>query len=148
MLTMLSETSREGNNVLKKLTKKLIKSETVYDQIHNCGLLFVYVSSNSVNVFLGLGLPWVLAAIYHESQGGIFKVESGALAFSVLVYSAVAFLALSLILLRRYLGVFGKSELGGAVGAKWASGIFLVFLWFVYITLSSLQAYDVIQFKL
>lgn len=22
--------------------------------------------SNSVNVFLGLGLPWVLAAIYHE----------------------------------------------------------------------------------
>ena len=24
--------------------------------------------SNSVNVFLGLGLPWLLAAIYHESQ--------------------------------------------------------------------------------
>ena len=24
--------------------------------------------SNSVNVFLGLGLPWVLASIYHESQ--------------------------------------------------------------------------------
>ena len=24
--------------------------------------------SNSVNVFLGLGLPWMLATIYHESQ--------------------------------------------------------------------------------
>lgn len=26
--------------------------------------------SNSVNVFLGLGLPWLLATIYHESQVG------------------------------------------------------------------------------
>lgn len=24
--------------------------------------------SNSVNVFLGLGLPWVIAAIYHHSK--------------------------------------------------------------------------------
>ena len=24
--------------------------------------------SNSVNVFLGLGLPWVMAAIYHTSK--------------------------------------------------------------------------------
>lgn len=24
--------------------------------------------SNSVNVFLGLGLPWLLATIYHQSQ--------------------------------------------------------------------------------
>ena len=26
--------------------------------------------SNSVNVFLGLGLPWTIAAIYHESKVG------------------------------------------------------------------------------
>jgi len=24
--------------------------------------------SNSVNVFLGLGLPWLIAAIYHEAK--------------------------------------------------------------------------------
>ena len=29
--------------------------------------------SNSVNVFLGLGLPWVIASVYYESQGSCFK---------------------------------------------------------------------------
>ena len=35
--------------------------------------------SNSVNVFLGLGLPWVIAAIYHEvnvSMINIFDVST------------------------------------------------------------------------
>lgn len=31
--------------------------------------------SNSVNVFLGLGLPWLIAAIYWESKGALFKVS-------------------------------------------------------------------------
>jgi solute carrier family 8 (sodium/calcium exchanger) len=37
--------------------------------------------SNSVNVFLGLGLPWAIAAIYHASRGTTFVVKSGALGF-------------------------------------------------------------------
>jgi len=130
--------------------------------------------SNSVNVFLGLGLPWLMAAIFHESQvgnkliigycsvkfvvytegllycdfikqGNIFKVESGAVAFSVLIYSIVAFAALALFLLRRYLSVFGKAELGGPTISKWICGIFLVILWFVYVILSTLRAYNYIS---
>ncbi|CAG7732673.1 unnamed protein product [Allacma fusca] len=104
--------------------------------------------SNSVNVFLGLGLPWMLAAIYWESQGEVFAVDPGSLGFSVLIYSIVAFITLGLILARRFLTVFGKSELGGPTGSKWATGIFMVFLWFVYIILSSLQAYGYIDIQL
>jgi solute carrier family 8 (sodium/calcium exchanger) len=29
--------------------------------------------SNSVNVFLGLGLPWSMAAIYHYIQGSVIR---------------------------------------------------------------------------
>jgi solute carrier family 8 (sodium/calcium exchanger) len=31
--------------------------------------------SNSVNVFLGLGVPWTIAAIYHTIHGNKFKVR-------------------------------------------------------------------------
>lgn len=30
--------------------------------------------SNSVNVFLGLGLPWFIAAVYWWSKDGVFEV--------------------------------------------------------------------------
>lgn len=33
--------------------------------------------SNAVNVFLGIGLAWLIAAIYHTSKGGIFVVNPG-----------------------------------------------------------------------
>lgn len=33
--------------------------------------------SNAVNVFLGIGLAWTLAALYHASNGNEFRVESG-----------------------------------------------------------------------
>jgi len=101
--------------------------------------------SNSVNVFLGLGLPWVLAAIYHEAiVGDRFKYPAGSLAFSVFVYTVVATLALVLLLVRRYSALFGKSELGGPTIPKYACGIFLLTLWAIYILLSSLHTYGFI----
>lgn len=33
--------------------------------------------SNAVNVFLGIGLAWTMAAIYHRSNGNDFVVPSG-----------------------------------------------------------------------
>merc|ERR1712223_1940199 len=35
--------------------------------------------SNAVNVFLGIGIAWTMAAIYHESQGNTFDVPVGSL---------------------------------------------------------------------
>ena len=41
--------------------------------------------SNSVNVFLGIGMPWLLASFYWYLQGTTFAVRSQGMSFSVLV---------------------------------------------------------------
>ncbi|XP_071449593.1 sodium/calcium exchanger 1-like isoform X2 [Hetaerina americana] len=101
--------------------------------------------SNSVNVFLGLGLPWLMAAIYHYSKGGVFAVPVGSLGFSVMVYTCTSLLAVALLLLRRNLSVFGKAELGGPRPYKIGSAVFLVFLWILYVFFSCLQTYGYIS---
>lgn len=84
--------------------------------------------SNSVNVFLGLGLPWTMATIFHAVRGtpGGYNVPAGSLGFSVLVYSAVAIAAVGLLTARRFLKVFGKAELGGSTGPKIITSLLLV----------------------
>ena len=68
--------------------------------------------SNSVNVFLGLGLPWVIAAIYHAANGNVFNVPAGALTFSVTIYIICACVAVGLILVRRFVPAFGDGNVG------------------------------------
>jgi len=104
--------------------------------------------SNSVNVFLGLGLPWVIAAIYHFSSEDGFEVKAGALTFSVTIYIICAIIAIGLILIRRFVPVFGQdgvgAELGGNTILKYISAVILLFLWFLYVILSTLQTYKYI----
>jgi len=102
--------------------------------------------SNSVNVFMGLGIPWMIASIYHavkETEKG-FEVKAGALSFSVVLYTICAILAIALIMARRFLPMFGSAELGGNKWLKYASAGFLIFLWIAYVLLSSLQTYGII----
>jgi solute carrier family 8 (sodium/calcium exchanger) len=42
--------------------------------------------SNCVNVFLGLGLPWLIGAIYYEADSGDFLVPKEGLAFSIIMF--------------------------------------------------------------
>jgi len=119
--------------------------------------------SNSVNVFLGLGLPWMIAAIYWSmglrtdawqarynqsslsmpSLGPVgnrvtgFVVPAGSLGFSVLVFTVCALLCLALLQVRR---IVHGGELGGPAGSKWASAAVLCALWFVYIALSAMNS--------
>ena len=97
--------------------------------------------SNSVNVFLGIGLPWLIGAIYWSSQGleGM-PVPVCSLGFSVIVFLITALLCLALLIGRRHL--YGY-ELGGE--RKWTCGIALTSLWFLYLALASLQAVDVVR---
>jgi solute carrier family 8 (sodium/calcium exchanger) len=97
--------------------------------------------SNSVNVFLGLGLPWVIAAIYYEKRGEEFIVPAGDLAFSVMVFLIVSVTCLITLVIRRY--VVG-GELGGSNFGRKITATFFVSLWVIYITLSTLKAYAVI----
>jgi len=109
--------------------------------------------SNSVNVFLGLGLPWMIGAVYWvvegadddwreeysgESfiegfEGGAFVVKAGNLAFSVNVFAVCAVIAMAVLFVRRQL--YG-GELGGPRAAKYISSSMFVGLWLIYICLS------------
>merc|ERR1712128_175835 len=42
--------------------------------------------SNAVNVFLGIGIAWTMAAVYWEAQGLAFEVPVGSLGFSVTIF--------------------------------------------------------------
>ena len=98
--------------------------------------------SNSVNVFLGLGLPWVIAAIYWHAKGVPFTVKAGDLSFSIIIFSICCVFCITTLVLRRYLSIFGKGELGGPSISKYATGLFFASLWVFYILISALKAYN------
>jgi len=99
--------------------------------------------SNAVNVFLGIGIAWTMAAIYWEAQGEVFKVPVGSLGFSVTVFCIEATLAVLILLARRHPAVGG--ELGGPKFFKTISSSLFVFFWVFYVMISALEAYGVIQ---
>jgi solute carrier family 8 (sodium/calcium exchanger) len=116
--------------------------------------------SNSVNVFLGLGLPWMIGAFYWGAgvdkewtekhrvmmttdeqttildryPDGGFIVKAGALSFSVIVFTMCALACLFWLVARRK--IWG-GELGGPKGPKYATSGFFVMLWFTYVGISS-----------
>ncbi|XP_040905413.1 sodium/calcium exchanger 1b isoform X1 [Toxotes jaculatrix] len=99
--------------------------------------------SNAVNVFLGIGVAWSIAAIYHHSKGEEFKVDPGTLAFSVTLFTIFAFVCVATLMYRRRPEIGG--ELGGPRTAKALTTMLFVSLWLLYILFSSLEAYCHIQ---
>ncbi|XP_068247335.1 sodium/calcium exchanger 1-like isoform X3 [Palaemon carinicauda] len=98
--------------------------------------------SNAVNVFLGIGIAWTMAAIYHNVQGNDFIVLPGNLAFSVTLFCIEALLAILIMMLRRHPKIGG--ELGGPYIPKLLTTLFLVFLWVFYVLMSTLEAYHLL----
>ena len=95
--------------------------------------------SNSVNVFLGLGLPWVLATHWEQvNYGDIVEdfegyfVPAAALGFNVIVFCCLAIVCIIFLVLRRN---FIGGELGGSNPCRAISAAFLISLWVVYITM-------------
>jgi len=112
--------------------------------------------SNSVNVFLGLGLPWMIAAFYwsyfaSESETAAwharyaaepwytpdlaigFAVPAGNLAYSVSVFVATSTVCFAVLIARRKLIGF---ELGGPTALAYLTFMFFVGLWLTYLYLS------------
>lgn len=54
-----------------------------------------------MNVFLGLGLPWVLSSMYAFATGKEYKVPSGNLTQSVIIFSTLGALCIVLLVIRR-----------------------------------------------
>nr|XP_057926779.1 sodium/calcium exchanger 1-like isoform X4 [Doryrhamphus excisus] len=99
--------------------------------------------SNAVNVFLGIGVAWSIAAVYHYSKNQEFRVDPGTLAFSVTLFTIFAFICIAVLLYRRRPGIGG--ELGGPQIPKMVTTSLFFSLWLMYIVLSSLEAYCHIQ---
>merc|ERR1719499_507866 len=99
--------------------------------------------SNAVNVFLGIGIAWTIAAIYWESQGKNFEVQPGSLGFSVTLFCAEALIAILILLARRNPSVGG--ELGGPRSVKTVTTSIFVFFWITFVAISALEAYKVID---
>ncbi|KAM9852756.1 sodium/calcium exchanger 2b isoform 1-T1 [Aulostomus maculatus] len=95
--------------------------------------------SNAVNVFLGIGVAWSVAAVYWKVKGKEFRVDPGSLAFSVTLFTIFAFICMAVLLFRRRPSIGG--ELGGPRMPRLLTSLLFLGLWFLYILFSSLEAY-------
>lgn len=121
--------------------------------------------SNAVNVYLGLGLPWMVASIYWRLEGptcawqekypdaikdysnGGFYVPAGDLGFTVGIFCGCAAVAFILLMWRRVngaeLGTGGPHTAGNAM-VTLACGITMILLWIVFVVFSSLKVEGII----
>jgi len=96
--------------------------------------------SNSVNVFLGLGLPWMIATLYHHYyRKDLYHMPAGDLGYSVLVFLIAASGALLLFTFKRS-SCLGGGELGGGMFIRTLSALVLTALWVGYVVFASLNA--------
>ena len=97
--------------------------------------------SNSVNVFLGMGLPWVLGSVYWQVKFDVaYEQPAGALAFSVCIFLVCSVFCFVILGLRRC-AVGG--ELGGPEPTRTVTAILCFLLWIVYLVVSFCQIYEV-----
>ncbi|XP_074484033.1 sodium/calcium exchanger 1a isoform X3 [Sebastes fasciatus] len=114
------------------------KVSAIQDQYADASIGNV-TGSNAVNVFLGIGVAWSIAAIYHYSKGQEFRVDPGTLAFSVTLFTIFAFITIFVLIYRRRPEIGG--ELGGPRVPKILTSCLFFSLWLMYIVFSSLEAY-------
>ncbi|CAD6193813.1 unnamed protein product [Caenorhabditis auriculariae] len=100
--------------------------------------------SNAVNVFLGIGIAWAIAACAHAYRGTKFLVNAGSLAFSVSMFLIGSIVCVALLQFRRNNRNI-SAELGGPTGWRTISVAIFFGVWLTYIILSTLEAYCVIR---
>lgn len=92
-----------------------------------------------MNVFLGLGLPWVIAVIYEvyivDNPIGAYRYPAKGLDLSVLLFLVCSLVGLVVLVMRR---IVVKGELGGSPAGRKLSAVFFIGLWVFYIAFASL----------
>ncbi|KAK8693823.1 hypothetical protein V6N13_071391 [Hibiscus sabdariffa] len=99
--------------------------------------------SNSVNIYVGIGVPWLIDTVYNFiAYGESLRIENaGGLSFSLLVFFCTSVGCISVLVVRRL--ILG-AELGGPRFWAWVTSVFFMLLWLIFVVLSSLRVSGII----
>ncbi|KAF1880784.1 hypothetical protein Lal_00011844 [Lupinus albus] len=99
--------------------------------------------SNSVNIYVGIGVPWLIDTLYNFiAYREPLRIQNAAgLSFSLLVFFCTSAGCIIVLVLRRL--IFG-AELGGPKLWAWVTCIYFMLLWIIFVVLSSLKVSGII----
>jgi magnesium/proton exchanger len=106
-------------------------------------LIFFLGCSNSVNIYVGIGFPWLIDTLYNYFvyREPLYIDNAAGLSFSLLVFFATSFGCIVVLVLRR---ILIGAELGGPRLWAWVTSSYFMVLWVVFVVLSSLKVSGVI----
>ncbi|KAJ8898621.1 hypothetical protein K2173_004234 [Erythroxylum novogranatense] len=99
--------------------------------------------SNSVNIYVGIGVPWLIDTAYNffAYRERLHINNAAGLSFSLLVFFATSVGCIAVLVFRRLtLG----AELGGPRIWAWVTCLYLMLLWVIFVVLSSLRVSGII----
>ncbi|CAL4986154.1 unnamed protein product [Urochloa decumbens] len=99
--------------------------------------------SNSVNIYVGIGIPWLINTAYNffVYQEPLYIDNAAGLSFSLLVFFATSFGCVTVLVLRR---IIIGAELGGPRLWAWVTSVYFMILWVVFVVFSSLGVSGII----
>jgi len=99
--------------------------------------------SNSVNIYVGIGVPWLINTVYNyfAYREPLYIENAKGLSFSLLIFFATSVGCIVVLVLRRL--IIG-AELGGPRLWAWLTSAYFMMLWVVFVVLSSLKVSGVI----
>ncbi|XP_057963900.1 magnesium/proton exchanger isoform X2 [Malania oleifera] len=101
------------------------------------------ICSNSVNIYVGIGVPWLINTAYNfiAYREPLRIQNAGGLSFSLLVFFSTSVGCITVLVLRRWkLG----AELGGPRIWAWTTSVYFMLLWIIFVVLSSLRVSGII----
>ncbi|KAJ8619504.1 hypothetical protein MRB53_028033 [Persea americana] len=101
------------------------------------------ICSNSVNIYVGIGIPWLINTAYNFiAYREPLRISNAAgLSFSLLIFFATSTGCIAVLVLRR---ITLGAELGGPRLWAWVTSVYFMFLWVVFVVLSSLRVSGII----
>lgn len=106
-------------------------------------LVVLRCCSNSVNIYVGIGVPWLIDTVYNFiAYREPLRIENAAgLSFSLLVFFSTSVGCIVVLVFRRLtLG----AELGGPKLWAWVTSVYFMILWIIFVVLSSLRVSGII----
>ncbi|XVF72642.1 hypothetical protein PTKIN_Ptkin12aG0136200 [Pterospermum kingtungense] len=99
--------------------------------------------SNAVNIYVGIGIPWLIETAYNFiAYRQPLRIENAdGLSFSLLVFFSTSVGCISVLVVRRL--ILG-AELGGPRFWAWFTSVFFMLLWLIFVVLSSLRVSGII----